>query len=136
MQIGFVCGAFDLCHAGHIALFREAKQNCDYLIVGLHVDPSHERVRKHKPIETVSERMIKLNAIKFIDEIIPYETEDELKELTRILQPDIRFLDEDYKNKPITDLDIPIHWIKRQHHQSSTNLRRRMQDPSDGANTA
>ena len=78
MRIGFTCGCFDLLHAGHIVMLREAKKNCDYLIVGLQTDPSIDRQDKNKPVQSVFERYIQLRAVKYIDEIIPYDTEQSL----------------------------------------------------------
>jgi glycerol-3-phosphate cytidylyltransferase len=116
-MVGITFGAFDLCHAGHICLFKKAKERCDYLIVGLQVDNGRSS-------ESVSERAIRLNSIKYIDEVIPYETEEELEELLRLLQPDIRFLGTEYKKRKITGKNItPICYITREHHQSSNNLR-------------
>ena len=74
---GFTCGAFDLTHAGHYLMFEEVKKKCDYLIVGLQVDPSIDRKDKHKPIQSLKERLIQLRACKHIDEIIIYKTEND-----------------------------------------------------------
>lgn len=121
MTIGFVCGAFDLLHLGHIHLLREASRNCDKLVVGLHVNPQIERREKNIPIEGVFERYIKLKSLKYVDSVIPYETEYDLKNLLKYIKPDIRFLGSDYKdteNKTITAEDeadiiyidsLPIH---------------------------
>ena len=81
MKKGFTCGAFDLLHAGHIVMLMEAKENCDYLIVGLQTDPSLDRKEKNKPVQSIYERYIQLNAIKYIDEILPYDTEKSLLDL-------------------------------------------------------
>src|SRR3990167_844602 len=113
MKVGFVAGAFDLLHAGHIYLLRECRKNCDELIVGLHVDPSVERPEKNKPVETLVERFIKLSSIMGVDTIVPYETESDLILLLKTLKPDIRFLGSDYKDgKPITEESlVPIKYI-------------------------
>ena len=130
--VGFVCSAWDLCHAGHILHLKEAKSNCDYLIAGLHVDPSRERKEKSKPVETVSERYIRLQAIKYIDEIIPYETEAELYELIKALPIDVRFLGKEYEQKDFTGRDLSdlnnhrLHFTNRLHNFSSTHLRQRL----------
>jgi len=126
MKIGIVFGAFDLLHTGHILMLKECKENCDYLIVGLHIDPSIERKEKNKPIETTFERYIKLKAIKYIDEIIPYDTEEDLENMLKTIQPDIRFIGKDWKNKKITGEKKNIYWIERKHNYSSTNLRKRI----------
>ena len=112
---GFVCGAFDLLHAGHIHLLRQCKKECDFLIVGLQVDPSNDRSNKNKPIETVLEREIKLMACRFVDRIIVYEKEEDLHIILRYLGIDIRFLGSDYKYgmKTITgESEIPIKYIE------------------------
>lgn len=128
MKIGFTCGAFDLCHAGHILVFKECKENCDYLIVGLQSDPHIDRKEKNKPITTISERYLILKSIKYIDEIIPYETEKELHNLLRAISPDVRFIGEDWKGKQYTgyELDMLIYFQKRRHDFSSSSLRERV----------
>jgi len=114
MKIGFVAGAFDLLHAGHIHLLKQCKQQCDYLIVGLHADPSVERKDKNKPIESLLERKIKLNACRYVDLIVIYETEADLSILFKYFNLDVRFLGSDYivDGKNITDEDaVPIEYI-------------------------
>ncbi len=81
MRKGFTCGAFDLLHAGHIVMLKEAKENCDYLIVGLQTDPSIDRQEKNQPVQSVYERYMQLQAVKYVDEIIPYDTEQSLIDL-------------------------------------------------------
>jgi len=127
-KIGITFGAFDLCHAGHILMFEEAKEQCDYLIVGLHVDPSIERPEKHKPVMTLAERLIILKSIRYIDKIIPYRTEAELVEILKRLQPDIRIIGHDWEGKHFTgdDLDIPVYFNSREHSYSSSELRERI----------
>lgn len=122
--IGFTCGALDLLHAGHCIMLKECRAQCDYLIVGLQTDPSIDRPEKHKPIETIEERMIRLKACKYVDKVIVYETENDLYNLLLELKPDVRFLGADHKNKPFTgdDLDIRIVWNSRNHNYSSSNL--------------
>lgn len=119
MRVGFVAGAFDLLHAGHIHLLKQAKKNCDHLIVGLHVNPKVERKDKNKPIESVLERQIKLNACKYVNLTVVYETEADLSLILRYFKIDVRFLGSDYlptpygKQKEITDRDlIPIKYIE------------------------
>lgn len=126
-MIGFVCGAFDLLHAGHIHLLKQCKLQCDYLIVALHVDPSKERVDKNKPIETIFERQTKLEACKFVDRVIVYEFEAEIPFMLKYFNIGVRFLGWDYKKgKPITGEDIvPIKYIDSLPIHTS-NLRRRM----------
>ena len=96
MKTGITFSAFDLLHAGHIGMLREASENCDYLIVGLQTDPAIERPDiKNKPVQTLVERYAQLNALKFVDEIIPYETEQDLKDILELFQLDVRFLGEE-----------------------------------------
>ena len=129
---GFTCSAFDLLHAGHILMLEEAKKNCDYLIVGLQNDPSVDRVTKNKPIQSLVERYIQLKGVKYIDEIIVYNTEKDLEDLLKILDIQVRFVGEEYKDKPLTGRDIctarsiKIHYNKRQHSFSTTELRSRI----------
>jgi len=126
MTIGFICGAFDLLHPGHLVALRDCKDNCDHLIVGLQVDPNLDRPNKHKPIESIFERYIRLNACKYVDQIIPYETDADLLNLLKTIRADVRFLDEGYTVNPkfiIGEKCIPIFYIKRDHTWSSTALR-------------
>ena len=98
MKVGITFSAFDLLHAGHIGMLREAAENCDYLIVGLQTDPTIDRPdTKNKPVQTLVERYAQLNALKFIDEIVPYQTEQDLLDILELFQIDVRFLGEEYK---------------------------------------
>jgi len=128
--IGFTCGALDLLHAGHVLMLEECKNKCDYLIVGLQTDPSIDRKEKNKPIETVEERIIRLNGCKYVDEIIVYETELDLYNLLKGLKLDVRFVGEDHKNKPFTgdDLEIRVIFNSRNHDYSSSNLLKRIRE--------
>jgi glycerol-3-phosphate cytidylyltransferase len=125
-MIGFTCGAFDLLHAGHIVMLEEAKSNCDYLIVGLQTDPSIDRENKNKPVQTVYERYVQLNAVQYVDEIIPYDTEQSLLDLLQSQKIDIRFIGEDYRDMEFTGMDLPIEvfYTSRQHSFSSSSLRK------------
>ena len=127
-NVGFTCGAFDLCHAGHMLVFKEAKEHCQWLIVGLHSDPTLDRSNKNKPIMSMRERRIILEGIKYIDEIVEYDTEAALLQLLKKLKPDVRFLGDDWKNKPYTghELNIPIVWNNRDHGFSTSELRERI----------
>lgn len=113
-------------------MLEEAKNNCDYLIVGLQNDPSFDRVGKNKPIQSLVERYIQLKGVKYIDEIIVYNTEKDLEDLLKILDIQVRFVGEEYKDKPLTGRDIctarniGIHYNKRQHSFSTTELRSRI----------
>jgi len=125
---GFTCGAFDLLHPGHILMLQEISDQCDYLIVGLQSDPSIDRSEKNKPIETIDERLIRLEACKYVDEIIIYNTEADLYKLLKELKPDVRFLGADWQGKHFTGDDLPIKVIfnSRGHGYSSSNLRKRI----------
>ena len=129
MKIGFTCSTFDLCHAGHVLMLQECKKVCDYLIVGLQVDPSKDRPEKSAPAQTLVERYIQLNAIKYVDEIVPYESERDLEDIFSMLHIDVRVLGVEYKDKNFTGKDIcnkrgvRIHFNKRDHRFSSTGLR-------------
>ena len=124
--IGFTCSCFDLLHAGHILMLKDSKKQCDYLIVGLQTDPTLDRVEKNKPIQSLEERKIQLEAVKYIDEIHVYNSEKDLYGLLKKIKPDIRILGSDYKNKKFTgdDLDIKIYYHHRNHDFSTSNLRK------------
>ena len=128
MKIGFTCSCFDLLHAGHVLMLKDAKQQCDKLIVGLQVNPKIDRPEKNKPIQSFEERKIQLEAVKYVDEILKYNTEKELFEILRMLRPDVRILGSDYEGKYFTgqELNIPIYYHKRNHDYSSSNLRKKI----------
>lgn len=127
---GFIAGAHDLLHAGHLATLEEAKSQCDYLIVGLHSDPTIDRPHKNKPVQTVYERFVQLKGCKFVDEIIPYDTEEDLLNMLQMVKPDVRFLGEDYRGQPFTGSELPIKIIytSRRHNFSSSGLRKRIEN--------
>lgn len=125
MTKGVIAGNFDIIHPGYIYMFDECAKNCDEFIVLLHVDPSIERPEKLKPILTIEERIHVLGSLKQIDNICTYKTEAELHKLLRNINPDVRFLGDDYMEKSFTgdDLNIPIHWITRDHGWSTTKFK-------------
>lgn len=125
---GFVASTFDLMHPGYIKMFRDAKIVCEHLICAIQSDPTLDRPQKNKPVQTLEERIVVLEAIKFVDEIVVYSTESELAEILADIKPDIRILGTDYKDKTFTgqDLDIAIHWHQRNHDWSTTALRKRI----------
>lgn len=125
---GFVCGAFDLFHAGHNILLQDCKSVCNFLIVGLQTDPTIDRENKNKPIQTMYERYVQLENCKHVDKIIPYDTEADLMNMLKTLKIDVRILGDDYKNTYYTgyELNIPIHFVNRSHNFSSTELRNRL----------
>ena len=120
---GFLAGAFDVIHPGYITMFKEAKEHCDYLIVGLNRNP--EVGGKLKPILTIEESFEILNSIRYINLILMYSGEDKLYNLLEGSKIDIRFLGDDYKGKKITgeDLNIPIHYLDRSHKWSTTKFK-------------
>jgi glycerol-3-phosphate cytidylyltransferase len=132
MKTGFTCGTFDLLHAGHVLMLQEARQQCDYLIVGLHNDPSIERKHKNLPIQSIVERMIQLKAVKYVDEIWVYNSEQDLLDLLKVLPVSIRILGEEYRNQDFTgrgiceERGIELYYNSRQHNFSSTELRKRI----------
>ena len=129
MKIGFTCSCFDLLHAGHILMLKDAKEQCDKLIVGLQTDPSIDRpLTKNKPIQSLRERKIQLEAVRYVDDIFVYETESDLVDLLKLVKPDVRILGNDYKDESFTgdDLNIPIYYHERDHDYSSSDLRKKI----------
>ena len=134
MTVGITFSAFDLCHSGHIQMLREAKSQCDYLICGLQVDPNMERPEKNKPIQTLIERYTQLKAVKYVDEIIPYITEQDICDILEMYPINIRIIGEEYRDKEFTGknicekLGISVYFNKRHHRFSSSELRNRIKD--------
>jgi glycerol-3-phosphate cytidylyltransferase len=128
MKVGFTCSCFDLFHAGHLMMLKEAKTQCDYLIVGLQSDPTLDRPEKNKPVQTLFERFVQLEACKYVDEIVPYATEKELKDILTSYQIDVRIIGEEYRDKQFTGYDLPmeVYFNSRQHSFSTTELRHRV----------
>ena len=133
MKIGFTCSTFDLLHAGHIQMLRDAKEQCEYLICGLQIDPSLDRPEKNSPVQTIVERHTQLSAVKYVDEIIPYQTETDLEDILNMLHIDVRILGEEYKNGKFTGRaicakrGIELFFNKREHRFSSSDLRNRVE---------
>tara|TARA_E500000331_G_C16739533_1_gene490290 strand:- start:54 stop:503 length:450 start_codon:yes stop_codon:yes gene_type:complete len=131
-NIGFTCSTFDLLHAGHVVMLEEAKRHCDYLIVGLQVDPTLDRDHKNAPIQSIVERQIQLSAIKYVDEIVIYNTEADLEDLLLTLPINVKVMGEEYKGKNFTgkqickDRGIKLVYNGRDHSFSSTSLRKRV----------
>jgi glycerol-3-phosphate cytidylyltransferase len=136
MKIGFTASTFDLLHAGHISMLREAKEHCDYLICGLQIDPSVDRPTKNSPIQTIVERQVQLSAVKYIDEIIVYRTEQDLEDILEMYHIDMRILGDEYRDKDFTGKDIckkrgiQLYFNKRDHRFSSSELRKQVIDKS------
>ena len=125
---GFTCGTFDLLHAGHVLMLKEIKEQCDYLIVGIQTDPSF-RPGKNNPIQSIDERKLQLEAVRFVDQVVQYDTEEDLVDLLKMTKPDLRFVGMDWKNNPnLTggDLPIEIRYNSRDHGFSSSELRKRV----------
>lgn len=127
--VGITCSTFDLLHAGHIIMLEECKKYCDYLICAIQVDPTIDRPKKNKPIQSLVERYIQLDAVRYVDKIIPYSTEEELIMILSSLDLDVRILGEEYKNMDFTgkkiclERNIELIYNKRDHNFSTTNLR-------------
>lgn len=134
MKIGFTCSTFDLFHAGHIMMLKDAKEQCDYLIVGLQTDPTIDRAEKNKPVQSVFERFIQLDACKYVDEVVVYATEKELLDILQSYHIDVRIIGEEYEVKNFTGKELPIevYYNKRRHSFSTTELRKRVKDAEIG----
>lgn len=132
MKVGFTASTFDLLHSGHVMMLREAKTVCDYLIVGLQTDPSIDRPEKNRPVQTLVERYTQLSAIQYVDEIVPYQTEEDLEDILNMFPIDVRILGDEYKDKTFTGRatcakrGIALYFNKREHRFSSSELRKRV----------
>jgi len=123
--VGFTASTFDLLHAGHTEMLAKAKADCDYLVVGLLTDPTISRPdKKNKPIQSILERFIQLQAISYVDQIIPFDTEEDLETMIKLIKPDIRFVGDEYKGQKHTGWDLcPIKYNERKHNWGSSQLR-------------
>ena len=141
IKIGLTCSTFDLLHAGHIIMLEEARSKCDWLIVGLQVDPTIDRPSKNRPVQTVVERYIQLKAVRFVDEVIPYTTEADLEDILTMFPIDIRILGDEYQDKDFTGKSIclkrgiELYFNKREHRFSSTDIRRRVTDANQASSS-
>jgi len=130
--VGITFSTFDLFHAGHVKMLEEAKSICDYLIVGLQLDPSIDRAEKNKPIQSVIERYIQVSSCKYVDEVVPYITEKDLDEILRSFKIDVRVIGEEYRDENFTgkayceEKGIEIYYNRRDHGFSSSELRKRL----------
>ena len=131
MKIGFTCSSFDLLHAGHVQMLRDAKEQCDYLIVGLQMNPAADRPKeKNPPIQSIVERYTQLKAVSYVDEIIPYATEQDLIDILELYRINVRILGEEYRDKEFTGKDIcrkrdvELFFNKRDHRFSTSGLRK------------
>ena len=136
MKVGITASTFDLLHAGHIAMLREAKSQCDYLICALQVDPTFDRATKNSPVQSIVERQAQLAAIKYVDEVIIYCTEADLIDIINMYPINVRILGEEYRLKDFTGKDecrnrgIQLYFNKRDHRFSSSDLRERVKNAS------
>jgi len=134
MKVGFTASTFDLLHAGHIQMLRDAKEQCDYLICGIQIDPSLDRKDKNPPIQTIVERYIQLSAVQYVDEVVPYASESDLEDILNMYHIDVRIIGEEYKKKTFTGRSIcskrgiELFYNKRDHRFSSSGLRQRITD--------
>ena len=133
LKIGITFSTFDLCHAGHVAMLAEAKNHCDYLIAGLQTDPTIDRPEsKNPPVQSIVERQIQLAACRYVDEVVVYQTEQDLIDIILTLPIDVRILGVEYEGKPFTGDEecytrgIALVFNKRDHSFSSSSLRRRV----------
>jgi glycerol-3-phosphate cytidylyltransferase len=128
MKTGFVASCFDLLHAGHCLMLQDAKEQCDYLVVALQVDPSVDRPEKNKPVQSLDERRIQLESIKYVDEIQLYETEEDLKQLLHEIRPNVRVLGTDYVGRVATGQEYSdeVYYHDRNHGWSTSELRNRI----------
>ena len=140
MKTGITFSTFDLFHAGHVKMLEEANSQCDYLIVGLQLDPSIDRPNKNKPTQSVIERYVQLRGCKYVDEIIPYITEEDLVDVLSSFKIDLRIIGEEYKDKEFTGKEyckkkgIKIFYNKREHRFSSTALRKKVSESENKKN--
>lgn len=127
-RIGFTCSCFDILHCGHALMLKDAKDQCDILVVGLQTDPTLDRPEKNKPVQEYEERDIMIRSIRYVDEVIEYSTEADLMDILKTLNPDVRIIGTDWKGKEFTghELPIKIHWHERNHPWSTSGLRARV----------
>jgi glycerol-3-phosphate cytidylyltransferase len=132
LKVGITFSTFDLLHAGHVKMLEEAKRQCDYLIVGLQTDPTIDRPEKNKPTQTAVERYIQLKGCRFVDEIVPYTTEQDLEDILRAFKIDVRIVGDEYQDKNFTgrtyceEKEIELHFNTRDHRFSSSELRKQV----------
>ena len=130
--VGITFSTFDFFHAGHVKMLEEAKTVCDYLIVGLQLDPSLDRPEKNKPVQSVIERYIQVSSCKYVDEVVPYLTEKDLDEILRSFKIDVRIIGEEYQDKDFTgkayceQKGIAMYYNSRDHDYSSSEIRKRV----------
>ena len=138
MTKGVIAGNFDVIHPGYIEMLEEIKKNCTVLVILLHTDPSIERPHKLKPILSSEERKKMLLSIKYVDDVIRYTYEEQLYDLLKVGEFNVRFLGDDYRNKPFTgdDLKIPIHYLNRDHGWSTTKFKKLISESYEKSNNS
>jgi glycerol-3-phosphate cytidylyltransferase len=136
-RVGFTCGSFDLMHAGHVVMFEDCRSVCDYLIVGVQSDPTLDRSWKNKPVQTLEERIRIVQACRYVDEVVTYDTEADLLTLLQRLDIDVRIIGSDWQGKPYTGhmLDMEVYFHERDHGWSTSELRRRVYEAELRART-
>jgi len=138
MKKGVLAGNFDVMHPGYIKMFKEAAIECDCLVVLLHTDPSIERPHKLKPILSVEERREMLLSLIYVEDVVRYTYEEQLLDLLKMGEFDVRFLGDDYKGKPFTgdNLKIPIHYLNRDHGWSTTQFKKLIAESYEKSNNS
>lgn len=137
-RIGITFSAFDLLHAGHIKMLEEARRQCDYLICGLQTDPTIDRPEKNRPVQSVVERYIQLKGCRFVDEIVPYATEQDLEDVLRSFKIDVRVVGDEYADRDFTgrkyceEKGIELYFNSRDHRFSSSDLRKTVAQKENG----
>lgn len=128
--VGITASCFDLFHAGHVLMLQEAKEQVDRLVVALQTDPTIDRPEKNKPVQSIVERYIQVSACKYVDDIIPYTTEEDLLNILKSYDWDVRIIGEEYYGKPFTGCDLPItvYYNSRKHDFSTSELRKRIEN--------
>jgi glycerol-3-phosphate cytidylyltransferase len=129
-RVGITASCFDLFHAGHVLMLQEAKDQCDRLVVALQTDPTIDRPEKNKPVQSLVERYIQVQACRYVDDIIPYTTEEDLLNILQCYDWDVRIIGQDYYGKRFTgdELDMEVYYNSRRHSFSTTELRKRISD--------
>ena len=125
-----MASCFDLLHAGHCLMLEDAKRQCDHLIAALQTDPTIDRPEKNKPVQSLQERTLQLKAVKYVDEIKSYETEDDLEILLKKIMPDVRILGSDWEGKEYTGSGIAhsVYFHPRNHDFSTSELKERIKN--------
>jgi glycerol-3-phosphate cytidylyltransferase len=129
-RVGITASCFDLFHAGHVLMLQEAKEQCDRLVVALQTDPTIDRPEKNKPVQSIFERWVQVEGCKYVDQIIPYATEEDLLNILRSYNWDVRIIGQEYFGKNFTGSDLPmeIYYNSRRHDFSTTNLRKKIEN--------